>query len=87
MRSFACLQEFFANWRDEGVVNLIDVLSELIILTASRTLLGENPTQISYLDSQSFFWYAELSLKLRSRPSYFSEAVCISAVWGSHPRI
>ena len=35
------LQDFFATWGSEGVVNLIDVLSELIILTASRTLLGD----------------------------------------------
>lgn len=38
------VQEFFVQWKDEGVVNLIDVLSDLIILTASRTLLGRPPT-------------------------------------------
>lgn len=34
------LQEFFANWGDEGVVDLKEQLSDLIILTASRTLMG-----------------------------------------------
>lgn len=34
-------QEYFAKWGDEGIVDLKDELSELIILTASRTLLGE----------------------------------------------
>lgn len=33
-------EEFLGKWDDEGVVNLIEVLSELIILTASRTLMG-----------------------------------------------
>ena len=35
------MQEYFAKWEDEGTVDLKDELSELIILTASRTLLGE----------------------------------------------
>jgi sterol 14alpha-demethylase len=34
-------QAFFAKWDDEGTVDLKDELSELIILTASRTLMGE----------------------------------------------
>lgn len=37
----ACaVQAFFAKWGDEGVVDLQEELSDLIILTASRTLLG-----------------------------------------------
>ena len=32
---------YFAGWGDEGVVDLKDALAELIILTASRTLMGE----------------------------------------------
>ena len=35
------VQAFFAKWDDEGVVDLKDELTELIILTASRTLMGE----------------------------------------------
>ena len=31
---------YFAKWGDEGEVDLLDVLSELIVLTASRCLLG-----------------------------------------------
>jgi sterol 14alpha-demethylase len=31
---------YFAQWGDEGVVDLKDALAELIILTASRTLMG-----------------------------------------------
>lgn len=34
-------QAYFAAWGDEGVVDLKDALAELIILTASRTLMGE----------------------------------------------
>lgn len=34
-------QAFFAKRDDEGTVDLKDELSELIILTASRTLMGE----------------------------------------------
>lgn len=33
-------QDFFARWGEEGVVDLKEELTELIILTASRTLLG-----------------------------------------------
>ena len=34
-------EEYFGRWGESGVVNLVDVFGELIILTASRTLLGE----------------------------------------------
>ena len=34
------MQEYFAKWGSEGVVDLAATFSELIILTASRTLLG-----------------------------------------------
>lgn len=33
-------EDFFGRWGDEGVVDLKEQLSELIILTASRTLMG-----------------------------------------------
>lgn len=33
-------QDFFAKWGDEGVVDLQEQLTDLIIITASRTLLG-----------------------------------------------
>lgn len=33
-------EDFFAAWGDTGVVNLAEVFGELIILTASRTLMG-----------------------------------------------
>ena len=33
-------QAYFAKWGDEGVVDLQEKLSELVILTASRTLMG-----------------------------------------------
>ena len=35
------VQEFFDRWSSEGVVDFKEELSDLIILTASRTLLGE----------------------------------------------
>lgn len=34
------VQDFFAKWGKEGIVDLKEQLTELIILTASRTLLG-----------------------------------------------
>ena len=37
------MQDFFGRWGKEGVVNLIDEMSELIIMTASRTLMGAAP--------------------------------------------
>jgi len=33
-------EEYFGKWGDEGEVDLLDALSELIVLTASRCLLG-----------------------------------------------
>merc|ERR1719409_2548560 len=33
-------EDFFSKWGDEGEVDLLDSLSELIVLTASRCLLG-----------------------------------------------
>jgi hypothetical protein len=33
-------RSYFAGWGDEGVVDLKDALADLIILTASRTLMG-----------------------------------------------
>lgn len=33
-------EDYFAKWADEGTVDLLDTLSELIVLTASRCLLG-----------------------------------------------
>jgi hypothetical protein len=35
-----CTQAYFGKWGDEGVVDLAATFSEVIILTASRTLLG-----------------------------------------------
>ncbi len=34
------MQAYFAKWDNEGVVDLQEKLSELVILTASRTLMG-----------------------------------------------
>ena len=38
------MQAFFGAWKDEGVVDLREQLAELIILTASRTLMGMPPS-------------------------------------------
>lgn len=35
-----CWQEFFSRWSSKGIVDFKDELADLIILTASRTLLG-----------------------------------------------
>eukprot|EP00955_Chlamydomonas_euryale_P041061 351882-Chlamydomonas_euryale.AAC.14 len=34
------LQAFFKSWGDSGVIDFRDVFSELVTLTAARTLLG-----------------------------------------------
>ena len=34
------LQDFFAKWGQEGTIDFAKTFSELIILTASRTLMG-----------------------------------------------
>ena len=36
-------QAYFAGWGDEGEVDLSKAFAELIILTASRTLMGARP--------------------------------------------
>ena len=41
-------EEYFAKWGDTGVVDLMEVFSELIILTASRTLLGEGAAGVGW---------------------------------------
>ncbi len=37
------LQDYFATWPQEGTVDLFEKIAELIIMTASRTLMGESP--------------------------------------------
>lgn len=43
-----CWQEYFGKWGDTGIVDLKDELSDLIILTASRTLLGMMPPSLDH---------------------------------------
>ena len=33
-------QDYFATWPQEGTVDLFEKIAELIIMTASRTLMG-----------------------------------------------
>ncbi len=35
------MQDYFATWPQEGTVDLFEKIAELIIMTASRTLMGE----------------------------------------------
>ena len=35
------MQDYFASWPQEGTVDLFEKIAELIIMTASRTLMGE----------------------------------------------
>ena len=37
------MQDFFATWPQEGTVDLFEKIAELIIMTASRTLMGMRP--------------------------------------------
>ena len=68
---------YFAGWGDEGVVDLKDALAELIILTASRTLMGE-----------SFFpFFSSWGGFMRKKPApacarpQFNPAPCLSFPW------
>jgi len=40
-------QDFFAKWGQEGTIDFAKIFSELIILTASRTLMGTDNTPYS----------------------------------------
>ena len=40
LTAHSCLQDFFAKWGQEGTIDFAKTFSELIILTASRTLMG-----------------------------------------------
>ena len=46
------MQDYFASWpQEEGTVDLFEKIAELIIMTASRTLMGEivllHPTSVN----------------------------------------
>ena len=45
----SCLQDFFAKWGQEGTIDFAKTFSELIILTASRTLMGMSSCCISHV--------------------------------------
>ena len=46
-------EDFFAKWGDEGEVDLLEQLSELIVLTASRCLLGREIRETLYSEVTS----------------------------------
>nr|QQD79793.1 sterol 14 alpha-demethylase [Prototheca wickerhamii] len=48
-------EAFFARWGDSGVVNLMDAFGELIILTASRTLLGREVRESMFREVADLF--------------------------------
>jgi sterol 14alpha-demethylase len=48
-------EQFFAKWGETGVVNLPDVFGELIILTASSTLLGREVREQMFAEVASLY--------------------------------
>ncbi len=40
-------QDFFSKWGQEGTIDFAKTFSELIILTASRTLMGTHTSSIA----------------------------------------
>eukprot|EP00884_Botryococcus_braunii_P003088 jgi/Botrbrau1/12780/Bobra.0238s0017.1 len=48
-------QDFFGSWGDEGIVDLKEQLSELIILTASRTLMGREVREQMFARAAELF--------------------------------
>ena len=42
------LQDYFASWPQEGTVDLFEKIAELIIMTASRTLMGETASCLAH---------------------------------------
>lgn len=48
-------EEYFAKWGQTGVVDLMQVFSDLIILTASRTLLGREVRESMFTEVASYY--------------------------------
>lgn len=48
-------EQYFSKWEDTGVVNLPDVFGELIIMTASRTLLGREVREQMFSEVASLY--------------------------------
>lgn len=48
-------RDFFKEWKDEGVVDLFDEFSRLIILTASRTLMGREVREVMFEEVAKYY--------------------------------
>lgn len=48
-------EEYFAKWGQSGTVDLLEVFSDLIILTASRTLLGREVRESMFSEVASYY--------------------------------
>ena len=48
-------EQYFSRWGDSGIVNLPDVFGELIIMTASRTLLGREVREQMFSEVASLY--------------------------------
>ena len=74
-RHATVMQDYFASWPQEGTVDLFEKIAELIIMTASRTLMGEivlhpisvNPYRHFPLQEHCMASYAGSTLKVALR--------------------
>jgi len=56
-------EEFFGKWGDSGEVDLKEQLSELIVLTASRTLMGREVRENMYAQVKDLFHDLDLGMQ------------------------
>lgn len=60
------MQDYFASWPQEGTVDLFEKIAELIIMTASRTLMGK----MGHLHSTALNQYYHALLQQHCMASY-----------------
>ena len=56
-------QAFFKKWGDEGEVDLLQELSDLIILTASRCLMGKEVRESLFEKVSGLFHYLDMGMR------------------------
>lgn len=63
------LQDYFASWPQEGTVDLFEKIAELIIMTASRTLMGETASCLAHDCISACLHLLQTSEKLEGKQS------------------
>ena len=75
-------QDFFSKWGQEGTIDFAKTFSELIILTASRTLMGTHTAPILLLSMVMIAFIAQVCFALHPMPcSSVSNKAVSEGVW------